>query len=183
MAAFQIMLDRGQLKETGLARRKSGSNEATGRGGGLLFVHHSHVDDERCWRAFVQSGTLQGPEFSSRVTHSSSSSARLLYATLALLPPLLQDLLNYPVVTTGLVMAPRGALDPGCDVHRRTDDGQGRHSPNHWRRLRVECCCLVADDRVRSADGLGQDCVVRSSRRDWAPASSTCRSRPRLSRR
>jgi DHA2 family multidrug resistance protein len=33
----------------------------------------------------------------------------VLYATLALLPPLLQDLLNYPVVTTGLVTAPRGA--------------------------------------------------------------------------
>jgi DHA2 family multidrug resistance protein len=32
----------------------------------------------------------------------------VLYATLALLPPLLQDLLNYPVVTTGLVTAPRG---------------------------------------------------------------------------
>ncbi len=32
----------------------------------------------------------------------------ILYATLALLPPLLQDLLNYPVVTTGLVTAPRG---------------------------------------------------------------------------
>ncbi len=32
----------------------------------------------------------------------------LLYATLALLPPLLQDLMNYPVVTTGLVTAPRG---------------------------------------------------------------------------
>jgi DHA2 family multidrug resistance protein len=32
----------------------------------------------------------------------------VLFATLALLPPLLQDLLNYPVVTTGLVTAPRG---------------------------------------------------------------------------
>jgi MFS transporter, DHA2 family, multidrug resistance protein len=32
----------------------------------------------------------------------------ILFATLALLPPLLQDLLNYPVVTTGLVTAPRG---------------------------------------------------------------------------
>jgi DHA2 family multidrug resistance protein len=32
----------------------------------------------------------------------------VLYASLALLPPLLQDLLNYPVVTTGLVTAPRG---------------------------------------------------------------------------
>jgi DHA2 family multidrug resistance protein len=32
----------------------------------------------------------------------------ILFATLALLPPLLQDLLKYPVVTTGLVTAPRG---------------------------------------------------------------------------
>jgi DHA2 family multidrug resistance protein len=32
----------------------------------------------------------------------------VLFATLALLPPLLQDLLNYPVVTAGLVTAPRG---------------------------------------------------------------------------
>jgi MFS transporter, DHA2 family, multidrug resistance protein len=33
----------------------------------------------------------------------------LLYATLALLPPLLQGLLDYPVVTAGNVLAPRGA--------------------------------------------------------------------------
>jgi len=32
----------------------------------------------------------------------------VLFATLALLPPLLQGLLNYPVVLTGLVTAPRG---------------------------------------------------------------------------
>jgi MFS transporter, DHA2 family, multidrug resistance protein len=32
----------------------------------------------------------------------------VLFATLALLPPLLQVLLNYPVVLTGLVTAPRG---------------------------------------------------------------------------
>ncbi len=32
----------------------------------------------------------------------------LLYGTIALLPPLMQDLLDYPVVTTGNVLAPRG---------------------------------------------------------------------------
>jgi DHA2 family multidrug resistance protein len=32
----------------------------------------------------------------------------VLFATLALLPPLLQELLNYPVLLTGLVTAPRG---------------------------------------------------------------------------
>src|SRR5579864_5504728 len=32
----------------------------------------------------------------------------VLFATLALMPPLLQELMGYPVVTTGLVTAPRG---------------------------------------------------------------------------
>jgi len=32
----------------------------------------------------------------------------VLFATLALLPPLLQDLMGYPVITTGWVTAPRG---------------------------------------------------------------------------
>ncbi|HZB90092.1 MAG TPA: DHA2 family efflux MFS transporter permease subunit [Stellaceae bacterium] len=32
----------------------------------------------------------------------------ILYATLALLPPMLQDLMNYPVTTAGVVMMPRG---------------------------------------------------------------------------
>ena len=30
------------------------------------------------------------------------------YASLALLPPYLQNLMNYPIVTAGLVMGPRG---------------------------------------------------------------------------
>lgn len=33
----------------------------------------------------------------------------VLFATLALLPPLLEDLLGFPVLTTGIAMAPRGA--------------------------------------------------------------------------
>jgi len=32
----------------------------------------------------------------------------LLFATMALLPPMLEDLIGYPVVTTGLLMVPRG---------------------------------------------------------------------------
>jgi len=32
----------------------------------------------------------------------------ILYATLALLPPMLQDLMDYPVTTAGVVMMPRG---------------------------------------------------------------------------
>ena len=44
----------------------------------------------------------------------------MLFSTLVLLPPLLQDLLNYPVVTTGLVTAPRavGSLSSMIIVDR-----------------------------------------------------------------
>jgi DHA2 family multidrug resistance protein len=38
-----------------------------------------------------------------------SITALILYASLALLAPYLQNLLNYPVITAGLVLAPRGA--------------------------------------------------------------------------
>jgi DHA2 family multidrug resistance protein len=33
----------------------------------------------------------------------------ILYASLALLPPYLQDMMNYPVITSGIALAPRGA--------------------------------------------------------------------------
>ncbi len=53
----------------------------------------------------------------------------VLFATLALLPPLLQDLLNYPVVTTGLVTAPRGAGTLAAMFIVGRLARRGRHAP------------------------------------------------------
>jgi len=71
----------------------------------------------------------------------------VLFATLALLPPLLQDLLNYPVVTTGLVTA-RAGLAPWSRCSSSTDDGQGRHPLDHRHRLCVDRLFPRADDRI-----------------------------------
>ena len=54
----------------------------------------------------------------------------VLFATLALLPPLLQNLLGYPVVLTGLVTAPRGI---GTLIAMAI---VGRHRQSHRRPLR-----------------------------------------------
>ncbi|MET0988836.1 MAG: DHA2 family efflux MFS transporter permease subunit [Steroidobacteraceae bacterium] len=103
IGALQLLLDRGQVNdwfsdpETWI--------EATIAGLGLyLFVVHI--------------ATARGPVFVSPSLFKDRNyftgsififtMGAVLYATLALLPPLLQGLFNYPVVLTGLVTAPRG---------------------------------------------------------------------------
>ncbi len=49
-----------------------------------------------------------------------------LFSGLALLPPLLQNLMGYPVILTGVVMAPRGVATHGLDDRRRAAQRQGR---------------------------------------------------------
>jgi DHA2 family multidrug resistance protein len=104
IAAFQIMLDRGQLKDwfssTEIWIEASVAVVAV-----YLFVIHMLTTTEQ---RFVSPALFKDRNFLTGNVFIFIVGA-VLYATLALLPPLLQDLLNYPVVTTGLVTAPRGA--------------------------------------------------------------------------
>jgi DHA2 family multidrug resistance protein len=103
IAAFQIMLDRGQLKDWFSSTEIW--IEATVAAVALyLFVIHMLTTTQQRFVSpalFKDRNFLTGNVFIFIV-------GVVLFATLALLPPLLQDLLNYPVVTTGLVTAPRG---------------------------------------------------------------------------
>ncbi|MGQ9368685.1 DHA2 family efflux MFS transporter permease subunit [Azospirillum sp. ST 5-10] len=102
VGALQMMLDRGEqldwfastevILEAGLA--------ATG-----------------FWAFAVHTATAEQPFLEPRLFRDRNLVTGLIFifivgiillASLALLPPLLQNLLGYPVVTTGLVMAPRG---------------------------------------------------------------------------
>jgi DHA2 family multidrug resistance protein len=103
IAAFQIMLDRGQLKDWFSSTEIW--IEATVAAVALyLFIIHMLTTTER---RFVSPALFKDRNFLTGNLFIFIVGA-VLYATLALLPPLLQDLLNYPVVTTGLVTAPRG---------------------------------------------------------------------------
>jgi MFS transporter, DHA2 family, multidrug resistance protein len=103
VAAFQIMLDRGQLMDwfssTEICVEATISAVAL-----YLFIIHMLTTTQPSFVSpalFKDRNFLTGNVFIFII-------GVILFATLALLPPLLQDLLNYPVVTTGLVTAPRG---------------------------------------------------------------------------
>jgi DHA2 family multidrug resistance protein len=103
IGALQMLLDRGQLKDW------FGSSEiwieATIAGLGFyLFVVHTATASDR---SFLSRDLM-------RDTNCMVGTLLMfligvpLYGTMTLLPTMLQDLLNYPVVTTGFVTAPRG---------------------------------------------------------------------------
>jgi MFS transporter, DHA2 family, multidrug resistance protein len=103
IGSFQLMLDRGQSQDW------FGSTEiwieAVVAGLALyLFIVHMMTTKRPPFISpalFKDRNFLTGNFFIFVV-------GVVLFATLALLPPLLQELMNYPVVLTGLVTAPRG---------------------------------------------------------------------------
>ncbi len=103
IGAFQLMLDRGQLKDW--FNSTEIWVEATVAALALyLFIVHMLTTSKTPFVSpvlFKDRNFLTGSVFIFIV-------GVVLFATLALLPPLLQDLLNFPVVLTGLLTAPRG---------------------------------------------------------------------------
>ena len=104
IASFQIMLDRGQLKDW-FSSTEIWIEAIVAAVAFYWFVIHMLTTTEQ---RFVSPALFKDRNFLTGNVIIFVVGA-VLYATLALLPPLLQDLLNYPVVTTGLVTAPRGA--------------------------------------------------------------------------
>ncbi len=103
IGALQMMLDRGELKDW------FGSTEiwieATASGLALyLFVVHTATATDRSFlnRELLKDANLMVGTVMMFLVGIP------LYGTMTLLPTMLQDLMNYPVVTTGLVTAPRG---------------------------------------------------------------------------
>jgi DHA2 family multidrug resistance protein len=104
IASLQVMLDRGQLKDW-FSSAEIWIEAIVAAVAFYWFVIHMLTTTGQRFVSpalFKDRNFLTGNVFIFLV-------GAVLYATLALLPPLLQDLLNYPVVTTGLVTAPRGA--------------------------------------------------------------------------
>ena len=103
IGALQMMLDRGELKDW------FGSTEiwieATVAGLCFyLFVVHTATATDRSFlnRALLKDANCMVGTLMMFLVGIP------LYGTMTLLPTMLQDLMNYPVVTTGLVTAPRG---------------------------------------------------------------------------
>ncbi|HMN46817.1 MAG TPA: DHA2 family efflux MFS transporter permease subunit [Povalibacter sp.] len=102
IAALQLMLDRGQLKDW-FDATEIWIYAAVALVGFYLFVVHSMTTRE----PFIDLKMFKDRNFSTGAAFIFLIGV-LLFATLVLLPPLLQDLLGYPVMTAGLLTAPRG---------------------------------------------------------------------------
>ena len=103
VGALQITLDRGELKDW-FDSTEILVEAAVAAAAFYLFVVHMLTTRKTRFldpRLFKDTNFLTG-------CVSMFTIGLVVFATLALLPPLLQDLLNYPVVTAGLVTAPRG---------------------------------------------------------------------------
>jgi len=102
IGALQIMLDRGEQKDW------FGSPEIVIEAivaavAFYLFLVHTFTTD----KPFVKPALFRDRNFAAGVLFVSVIGLTY-YSSMALQPPFLQELMNYPVVTAGLVMGPRG---------------------------------------------------------------------------
>ncbi len=102
VAAFQLMLDRGQHLDWFSSPEIIAEAILAGLGFYLFVVHTLSAK-----KPFVTPALFQDRNYIAACVFLFLSGI-ILFATLALLPPLLQNKMHYPVVLSGLVIAPRG---------------------------------------------------------------------------
>jgi len=102
IGALQLMLDRGSTLDwfdsTEVAIEAATAALAT-----YMFLTHMFTADE----PFIEPGLFADRNFVAGILVMLTVGMMML-ATMALLPPFLQNLLGFPVITTGYVLAPRG---------------------------------------------------------------------------
>jgi MFS transporter, DHA2 family, multidrug resistance protein len=102
IGALQLMLDRGELQDWFSSVEIQIEGALAFLGFYLYVVHWMSAD-----RPFVNLGLFKDRNFFASNIFIFVLGV-VLFATMALLPPYLQNLMNYPVVTTGILLAPRG---------------------------------------------------------------------------
>jgi len=102
IGALQLFLDRGEQQDW-LSSVEIQVEAALAFLGFYLYAVHWYTNE----RAFVNLGLFKDRNFLASNVFIFVLGV-VLFATMALLPPYLQSLMNYPVVTTGLLLAPRG---------------------------------------------------------------------------
>jgi DHA2 family multidrug resistance protein len=103
IGALQLMLDRGELKDWFHSSEISLEAMVAGLGFYLFTVHTVTTEE----RSFLNRDMLKSANFVAG-TLLVFCAGLIMTGTLALLPTMLQNLMNYPALTTGLVTMPRG---------------------------------------------------------------------------
>jgi len=102
LGAFQMMLDRGQSLDW-FQSREVVLEAMLAALAFYLFLSHMFTSDQ----PFIEPGLFKDRNFNVGLVFIFMVGVVLL-ATMALLPPFMQNLMGYPVIDVGLVLAPRG---------------------------------------------------------------------------
>jgi MFS transporter, DHA2 family, multidrug resistance protein len=102
IAGFQILLDRGEQNDW-FGSSETWIEAIVASAAFYVFLVHTFTSDE----PFVRPALFRNRNFTAGTIFIAVVGVTY-YASLALQPPYLQDLMNYPVVTAGIVMGPRG---------------------------------------------------------------------------
>ncbi len=108
IAAMQIMLDRGEELDW-FSSGEIVIEAIITAAAFYLFLVHTFTTDQ----PFVNTSLFKDRNFAAGVLFVSIVGLTY-YASLALQPPYLQNLMDYPIVTAGLVLGPRGIGTMGC---------------------------------------------------------------------
>lgn len=106
IGALQMMLDRGEVKDWFSSPEIIAETVVAGLAL-YLFIVHTLTARRIGRQPFIDPAMFKDRNFATGLVFIFIVGIILL-ATLALLPPFLQQLMGYPVLTTGLVLAPRG---------------------------------------------------------------------------
>jgi DHA2 family multidrug resistance protein len=108
IAALQVMLDRGEQLDW-FSSREVAVEAVVGASALYLFLVHTFTARE----PFVRPSLFRDRNFAAG-TLFIAIVGLTYYASLALQPPFLQNLMNYPIVSAGMVMGPRGVGTMGA---------------------------------------------------------------------
>jgi MFS transporter, DHA2 family, multidrug resistance protein len=102
IGGLQLLLDRGESLDWFSSRTIIITAVIAGLAFYLFLVHMFTSD-----KPFIEPGLFKDRNFSTGLFMMLMMGV-MLFSTLALMPPFLQNLLGFPVITAGLVLAPRG---------------------------------------------------------------------------
>ena len=102
IGALQMMLDRGESLDWFASREITMEAMLAGL---CLYLFIAHIFTHR--QPFIEPGLFKDRNFSVGLVFIFNAGA-VLFATMALLPPFMQNLMGYPVIDVGFLLVPRG---------------------------------------------------------------------------